>query len=156
STGPPGGSASSRWCRTSCSRSTSEDVGSRSGGRTMTDALPALEIEILTLFPELFDGILSTTVLGKAVASGLVAVHRTNPRDFGPARSRQAADPPYGGGPGMIMRVEPIAAALEAVTTARGPSHVILMTPQGRVLDQQHARELAQRRRLTLVCGRYE
>jgi len=122
----------------------------------MTEELPALEIEIVTLFPELFDGILSTTVIGKAVAAGLVAVHRTNPRDFAPGRYKQVDDAPYGGGPGMIMRVEPIAAALEAIEAARGPSHRILLTPQGRVFDQRRARELGARRRLTLVCGRYE
>jgi tRNA (guanine37-N1)-methyltransferase len=122
----------------------------------MSEALPALEIEIVTLFPELFDGILSTTVIGKAVAAGLVAVHRTNPRDFAPGRYKQVDDAPYGGGPGMIMRVEPIAAALEAIEAARGPSRRILLTPHGRVFDQQRAHELGALRRLTLVCGRYE
>src|SRR5689334_3929418 len=117
----PAASASSRWSRTSCSPWTPSRVGSRCGGTTMSEALPALEIEIVTLFPELFDGILSTTVIGKAVAAGLVAVHRTNPRDFAPGRYKQVDDAPYGGGPGMIMRVEPIAAALEAIEAARGP-----------------------------------
>jgi tRNA (guanine37-N1)-methyltransferase len=122
----------------------------------MSDADAAIEFEIVTLFPEMFDGILGTALLGKAVAGGLVAVHRTNPRDFAPGRYKQVDDTPYGGGPGMIMRVEPIAAALEAVEAARGPSHRILLTPQGRVLDQARAHELARLRRITLVCGRYE
>src|SRR5215471_6148173 len=122
----------------------------------MADARPAIEVEIVTLFPELFDGLLGATLLGKAVASGLVAVHRTNPRDFAPGRYKQVDDAPYGGGPGMIMRVEPLAAALEAIDQARGPSHRILMTPQGRVFDQRRAGELARMPRLTLVCGRYE
>jgi tRNA (guanine37-N1)-methyltransferase len=120
------------------------------------DSTPAIEIEIVTLFPELFDGFLGAALLGKAIAGGLVAVHRTNPRDFAPGRYKQVDDTPYGGGPGMIMRVEPIAAALEAVEAARGPSHRILMTPQGRRLDQARAGELAALPRLTFVCGRYE
>src|SRR5215475_15196520 len=119
-------------------------------------AAPAIEFELVSLFPELLDGLLGATLLGKAVAGGLIAVHRTNPRDFAPGRYKQVDDTPYGGGPGMIMRVEPLAAAIEAIEAARGPSHRILMTPQGRVFDQGRARALAGERRLTLVCGRYE
>jgi tRNA (guanine37-N1)-methyltransferase len=117
---------------------------------------PRITFEIVTLFPELFDGLLATTVIGKAIAAGTVAVHRTNPRDFAPGRYRQVDDTPYGGGPGMIMRVEPIAAALDAIAAARGPSHRILLTPRGRRFDQQAAQALAGRPRVTLVCGRYE
>ncbi|MDB4983610.1 MAG: tRNA (guanine-N1)-methyltransferase [Myxococcales bacterium] len=121
-----------------------------------TDATPTIAFEIVTLFPEIFDGLVGATLLGKAIAAGLVAVHRTSPRDFAPGRHRQVDDTPYGGGPGMIMRVEPIAAAIEAIETARGPSHRILLTPQGRVFDQARAHELAKLPRLTFVCGRYE
>jgi tRNA (guanine37-N1)-methyltransferase len=124
----------------------------------MTEApeAPAIEFELVTLFPEIFDGILGATLLGKAIASGLIAAHRTNPRDFAPGKHRQVDDAPYGGGPGMIMRVEPIAAALDSIDAARGPSHRILLTPQGRPLDQRRVRELAGMKRLTLICGRYE
>jgi tRNA (guanine37-N1)-methyltransferase len=122
----------------------------------MTDERPAIELELVTLFPEMFDGFLGATLLGKAIAAGLVAVHRTSPRDFAPGRHRQVDDTPYGGGPGMIMRVEPLAAAIEALEAARGPSHRILLTPQGRPFDQRRARELATLPRVTLVCGRYE
>jgi tRNA (guanine37-N1)-methyltransferase len=117
---------------------------------------PGITFELVTLFPEMFDGLLATTVIGKAIAAGIVAVHRTNPRDFGLGNYRQVDDTPYGGGPGMIMRIEPIAAALDAIATARGPSHKILLTPRGRRFDQQQARALASRPRITLVCGRYE
>jgi tRNA (guanine37-N1)-methyltransferase len=116
----------------------------------------AITFELVTLFPEFFDGILGTSLLGKAIANGLLAAHRTNPRDFAPGRHRQVDDAPYGGGPGMIMRVEPLAAALDAIDAARGPSHRILLTPQGRPFDQGHARELSRHPRLTLICGRYE
>src|SRR5262245_58951961 len=122
----------------------------------MTEARPTVEFEIVTLFPEMLEGLLAATLLGKAIAAGLVAAHRTNPRDFAPGRHRQVDDTPYGGGPGMIMRVEPIAAAVEAIEAARGPSHRILLTPQGRPFDQARARELVRMPRLTLVCGRYE
>src|SRR5436190_2323108 len=122
----------------------------------MTDAEPAITFELVTLFPEIFDGILGATLLGKAIASGLLAAHRTNPRDFAPGKHRQVDDAPYGGGPGMIMRVEPIAAAVEAIEKARGPSHRVLLTPAGRPFDQARAQELARLPRLTLICGRYE
>ena len=119
-------------------------------------AAPHITFELVTLFPEMFDGLLATTVVGKAIAAGTVAVHRTNPRDFGLGNYRQVDDTPYGGGPGMIMRIEPIAAALDAIAAARGPSHRILLTPRGRRFDQEGARALAARPRVTLVCGRYE
>jgi tRNA (guanine37-N1)-methyltransferase len=123
----------------------------------MTEAAaPRITFEIVTLFPDLFDGLFASTVIGKAIAAGVVAEHRTSPRDFAPGRYKQVDDTPYGGGPGMVMRVEPIAAALEAITAARGPSHRILLSPRGRLFDQAAARALAQRSRVTLVCGRYE
>src|ERR1043165_10128621 len=87
---------------------------------------PALTFELVTLFPEMFDGLLATTVIGKAIAAGTVAVHRTNPRDFGLGNYRQVDDTPYGGGPGMVMRVEPIAAGLGTIGGGRGPSPRVL------------------------------
>jgi tRNA (guanine37-N1)-methyltransferase len=117
---------------------------------------PRITFELVTLFPEMFDGLLASTVIGKAIGAGLVAVHRTNPRDFGLGNYRQVDDTPYGGGPGMIMRVEPIAAALDAIAAARGPSRRILLSPRGRPFDQAGARALAAAPRVTLVCGRYE
>jgi tRNA (guanine37-N1)-methyltransferase len=122
----------------------------------MTEDSPAITFELVTLFPEIFDGMLGATLLGKAITAGLVAAHRTNPRDFAPGKHRQVDDTPYGGGPGMIMRVEPIAAAVTAIEQARGPSHRVLLTPAGRPFDQARARELAKLPRLTLICGRYE
>jgi tRNA (guanine37-N1)-methyltransferase len=120
------------------------------------DEPPAITFELVTLFPEIFEGFLGATLLGKAIAAGVVGAHRTNPRDFAPGRHRQVDDAPYGGGPGMIMRVEPIAAAIEAIEAARGPAHRVLLTPQGRPFDQARAAELAKLPRLLLVCGRYE
>src|SRR5262245_60348374 len=131
-------------------------TGMTSTKMTAEAEAPAITFELVTLFPEMFDGLLATTVVGKAIAAGIVAVHRTNPRDFGLGNYRQVDDTPYGGGPGMIMRVEPIAAALDAIAAARGPSHRVLLTPRGRRFDQAAARALAARPRITLVCGRYE
>src|SRR5580698_634871 len=123
----------------------------------MTDYQTAsLTIEIVTLFPEVMAGFLSATVIGRAIEAGVLAVHCTNPRDFAPGRHRQVDDTPYGGGPGMILSVEPIAAALEAIATARGPSRRILLTPRGALFDQARARALAAETHLTLICGRYE
>ncbi len=117
---------------------------------------PALTFEVVTLFPEVIAGFLSATVIGKAIAAGVIAVHCTNPREFAPGRHRQVDDAPYGGGPGMILAAPPIASALEAIAAARGPSYRILLTPRGRLYDQAAARAFAARPRLTLVCGRYE
>ncbi len=123
---------------------------------TAVETIPSLTFEVVTLFPEVMAGFLSATVIGRAIEAGVVAVHCTNPRDFAPGRHRQVDDTPYGGGPGMILSVEPIAAALEAVATARGPSRRILLTPRGGLFDQARARALAAESRVTLVCGRYE
>ncbi|HVT07735.1 MAG TPA: tRNA (guanosine(37)-N1)-methyltransferase TrmD [Polyangia bacterium] len=121
-----------------------------------TPGAASLTFEIVTLFPDVMAGFLATTVIGRAITAGVLAVHCTNPRDHGLGRYRQVDDTPFGGGPGMILRVEPVAAALEAVAAARGPSHRILLTPRGRLFDQARARELAGQRRVTLICGRYE
>jgi tRNA (guanine37-N1)-methyltransferase len=117
---------------------------------------PSLTFELVTLFPDVMAGFLGTTVIGRAISAGVLAAHCTNPRDFGLGRYRQVDDTPFGGGPGMILRVEPVAAALEAIAAARGPSHRILLTPRGRLFDQARARDLAGHGRLTLICGRYE
>ena len=117
---------------------------------------PLITFEVVTLFPELFDGFLSASLLGRAVTSGLIAVERTNPRDFAPGKHRSVDDTPYGGGPGMILRVEPFAAALAHIESARGPARKILMSPQGALLDQQKVQALSRASRIALVCGRYE
>ncbi len=117
---------------------------------------PALDVEIVTLFPEMFDSFLRTSLLGKAVEAGLVRVRCTNPRDFARGRHRQVDDSPYGGGPGMILRPDPVAGAIEAAERDRGRAHRVLLAPSGRLFDQAMAVELAGRRRLLLICGRYE
>jgi len=115
-----------------------------------------MHFEVVTLFPELFESALSTSLLGKAIAAGLVRVDFVNPRDFAGGRHRQVDDTPYGGGLGMVMKPEPLVLAIEAACAARGPAWKVLLTPQGRPLDQAGVERLAVRERLLLVCGRYE
>jgi tRNA (guanine37-N1)-methyltransferase len=115
-----------------------------------------LDLELLSLFPEIFASFLRTSLVGKAIENGIVGVTCTNPRDFASGRHRQVDDASYGGGPGMVLRPEPLAAAIESVEAARGRSHRILLSPAGRLFDQALAQDLAGRGRVMLICGRYE
>src|SRR5438105_120856 len=104
---------------------------------------PVVHFEVVTLFPELFDSLLAASLLGKAIEAGIIAVARTNPRDFGLGKHRSVDDAPYGGGPGMVLRPEPLAAAIDAIEASRGPAHRIILSPQGRRFTQAIAAELA-------------
>jgi tRNA (guanine37-N1)-methyltransferase len=117
---------------------------------------PLLEVEIVSLFPEIFDSFLAASLLGKAIENGIVRVCRTNPRDFAKGRHRKVDDAPYGGGPGMVLKPEPLAAAIESVESERGPAHRVLLAPSGRPFDQSLAETFAARGRLMFICGRYE
>ena len=112
--------------------------------------------EVFTLFPEAIAAFLRGGLVGKALAQGLVAVHCTDFRDFTSDRHRTVDDAPYGGGAGMVMKIEPVVAALEAVEAARGPMHRILVTPSAPRFDQRAAERLARLPRLGILCGRYE
>ena len=114
-----------------------------------------MHFEIVTLFPELFDSPLKASLIGKAIETGILRVDFTSPRDFGLGKHRQVDDTPYGGGLGMVMKPEPLVAAIESAES-RGPCWKVLLTPQGRPFDQDAARRLATHHRLMLVCGRYE
>ena len=109
--------------------------------------------EVLTLFPEMFPGPLSAGVTGRGLASGLVTLRVHNLRDYTHDRHRQVDDVPYGGGAGMVLKPEPI---FEAVRARTGKGPVILLTPQGELLNQRLVRELAGHDDLYLICGRYE
>ncbi|TMC39137.1 MAG: tRNA (guanosine(37)-N1)-methyltransferase TrmD [Chloroflexi bacterium] len=110
-------------------------------------------IEVLTLFPEMFPGPLSAGVTGRGLASGLVTLRVHNLRDYTHDRHRQVDDVPYGGGAGMVLKPEPI---FEAVRARTGTGPVILLTPQGEVVNQGLVRDLASHDDLYLICGRYE
>ena len=113
-----------------------------------------MRITVLTLFPGLFTGFLESSILARAIARGLVSVRLVDIRDFATDRHHVCDDAAYGGGPGMVMKPEPIAAALEA--TAESRSRVIYLSPAGRPYTQKVAGELAKEQELTLLCGRYE
>lgn len=116
-----------------------------------------MEFHIITLFPEMFDAPLGCGMVGRAAKAGLIRVAAHALRDFGLGSYRQVDDAPYGGGSGMVMRPEPLVAAIEDVTAKHPGLWRVLMTPQGERLDQPLVRELASRRPgLLLVAGRYE
>lgn len=116
-----------------------------------------MRFDVLTLFPEMFSGYLGQSLLAKAVERGLIEVRLHDIRDWSPDKHRKVDDRPYGGGPGMVLRVDCVVPCVEAVQAmAPQPGHVILLTPQGRRLDQAVVEELAGHSRLLLVCGRYE
>jgi len=119
----------------------------------------ALSIDIVTLFPELFTTFLATSLVGRAAASGAITVRSRSPRDFGIGRHAKVDDTPYGGGSGMVMRVDCLVACLESLDGDRPGgvrAHRVLLTPQGRPLTQRTLRALAPRPAVTMVCGRYE
>ncbi len=118
-------------------------------------------ISIVTLFPELFEPFLRTSMVGRAVKSGALIVELIDLRAFGLGKHRNVDDTPYGGGSGMVLRVEPIVAALEHIDDrarerGQAPAKRVLLTPQGARLVQATARGLVGDAHLALVCGRYE
>ena len=112
--------------------------------------------DVVTLFPELVQGYLEGSILGRAKAAGLIDVAYTSPRDFATDRHRTVDDAPFGGGAGMVMMPEPLAQAIEAVRTARAPARVVLLGPTGTPLTQERLERYASEGSLALVCGRYE
>jgi len=115
-----------------------------------------LSVEVLTLFPRMIAAPLEESLLGKAREKGLVRVQVTDIREFAPGKHRVTDDVPYGGGAGMVMKPEPLVAAIEAARERLPGAHVVLMSPQGRRFDHSLAQELVKREKLVFVCGRYE
>jgi tRNA (guanine37-N1)-methyltransferase len=115
-----------------------------------------LEFEVFSLFPALIDEWSKSGLLGKAVDKGVVAIHVTNFRDFSQDKHRTVDDTPFGGGAGMVMKPDPVVAALEHVARERGPFHRVLLTPSAPRFDQRAAQRLAGKGRVGLLCGRYE
>jgi tRNA (guanine37-N1)-methyltransferase len=116
-----------------------------------------MRIQVITLFPEEFRPLVGLGVTGRAIEAGRVQLELLNPREFARDRHRTVDDRPYGGGPGMVMAVEPLRSTIRAARVrAGGGAKVSLLSPQGRVLDQAAMRELSGRQDLILVCGRYE
>jgi tRNA (guanine37-N1)-methyltransferase len=119
--------------------------------------MATLRVDVLTLFPGLFDGFLDESILKRAIDKGLVEVHRWQIRDWAEGVHKQVDDRPFGGGPGMILMAPPVVDAVEAVQQMGSePGRLIVLTPQGRRLEQAWVQELAGATRLVFLCGRYE
>src|SRR6185312_13035515 len=115
-----------------------------------------MKIDIISLFPEMFSA-LNYGIIGRAQEKKIITLTYWNPRDFTHDRHRTVDDRPYGGGPGMLMKVQPLQDAIQAAKTANPlPVRVSYLSPQGQRFDQAAARQLAQRERLLLIAGRYE
>lgn len=127
-----------------------------------------MRFDVLTLFPEMFSGYLGQSLLKLAIERGLVQVNLHNIRDWAQGKHKVVDDRPYGGGPGMLLKVEPVVESVEAVQAMAEPGkqaeavkpaeagHLIMLTPTGRKLTQSVVEELAGHKRLVLLCGRYE
>lgn len=116
-----------------------------------------MRIDVLTLFPEMFTGYLGQSLLKRAIDAGIVDIQVHNIRDWSKGKHKQVDDRPFGGGPGMVLRPEPVVECTEAVQ-AQGDAagHLILLSPAGRRFDQRVAEEFVDRQRLIMICGRYE
>ncbi len=115
-----------------------------------------MRFDVLTLFPDIFQGYLGQSLLKRAITAGRVEVYLHNIRDYSRDKHRSVDDRPFGGGPGMVMMVEPVVNCVEAVQALARPGHLLMLTPQGRRLDQPTVDRLAGYERLLLLCGRYE
>jgi tRNA (guanine37-N1)-methyltransferase len=116
-----------------------------------------MRFDVITLFPDYFRQCLQVGVVGRAFERGLAGLHVWNPRDFAHDNYRRIDERPFGGGPGMVMMVDPLMECLDAVVQADdGPAHTVYLSPQGQPFTQAKARELAGRPRLILLAGRYE
>ncbi len=115
----------------------------------------ALKIDVVTLFPQMLNGFLQESMMKRAADAGLVEFRTVNPRDFTTDRHNTTDDRPFGGGPGMVMKPEPLFAAIESIQTP--DSHVILLTPGGKTFEQSDARRLCdEHSHLIFICGHYE
>jgi tRNA (guanine37-N1)-methyltransferase len=113
-----------------------------------------MRIDFVTLFPDMFAPVMGASIMARACEKGAMSWGCVNPRDFSEDKHRKVDDRPFGGGPGMVMMVEPLAKAVKSVK--KKGSRVILMSPQGKRFDDAYANELAKEKHLVLVCGHYE
>ena len=116
-----------------------------------------MRLDVLTLFPEMFAGYLGGSLLKRAIERGLVEVRLYNIRDWATDKHKTVDDRPFGGGPGMVLKVDTVVPCVEEVRRqGADPGHLVMLTPQGRRLDQAVVEQLAARERIVLLCGRYE
>ena len=116
-----------------------------------------MQVAVVTLFPQMFEAVERWGITSRALQRGILELDCINPRDHAFDRHRSVDDRPYGGGPGMVMMVQPLRDAIHAARTRLGEgTHTVYLSPQGRRVDQAAIAELASRQRLIMVCGRYE
>ena len=115
-----------------------------------------MRFDILTLFPDMFPGYLGQSLLKKAIDAGLVEVCLHDIRKWTRDKHLKVDDRPFGGGPGMVMMVEPVVECVEAIQATAEPGQLVMLTPRGRRLDQAGVERLAEHKRIVLLCGRYE
>lgn len=116
-----------------------------------------MKFDVLTIFPEIFDTVLGSSIIGRAQEAGLVSVSATNIRDFSKDKHKKTDDYPYGGGNGLVMLAQPIYDAYMSITCNLDyKPHFIYMSPQGKKLDQQLVEQLAEHKHIILLCGHYE
>ena len=113
-----------------------------------------IKIDILTLFPNFFEGFLNESIIKRAIAKKIVEINIINFREYSPLPNKQVDDTPYGGGAGMLLRCEPIFLALDALRTK--DSHVVLLSPEGATYNELKAKELREYKHLIIICGHYE
>lgn len=115
-----------------------------------------MRVDVITLFPRMFSGPLSESIIGRAIEKGIISVNVVDLREFCEGRHRQADDAPYGGGPGMVLMAEPVFKAVAALSPDNSLGRIILTSAQGALFSQRKARELALEKDLVIICGRYE
>ncbi len=115
-----------------------------------------MDFTVVTLFPEMFDAFRENSIIRRAAEQGIISIQQVNIRDFATDRHKTVDDSPYGGGCGMVMKPEPLSAAIRWAKQADPLAKTILMTPQGRCFNQRLAEEMAREKSLIFVCGRYE
>lgn len=113
-----------------------------------------MKIDILTLFPEMFDGFINTSIIKRAIEKEKVTINLINFRDYSPLNNKQVDDTPYGGGSGMILRCEPIFECLDSIDTSE--AYIILLSPEGTKYKQSVAKRLLEHKHLIIICGHYE
>jgi tRNA (guanine37-N1)-methyltransferase len=115
-----------------------------------------MQIDVITIFPGLFDTVLKWGVISRAIQNGIIDFKAVDLRDFTVDRHRTTDDYPFGGGSGLVMKAEPLFEAVESIRNLAGAAHVVYTSPQGKTFDNEKAKELSKKERLVFICGRYE